>query len=348
MQYECTNAEARKGAMRGENVVALVVTWNRSDLLMQTLLGLSAQIPRLKGVLVVDNGSTDDTVEKVFSLFRDTSETSHLAEKLGLDAFSFPSDWGGALWALGKNTGGAGGFSSGLERLLSTGLAWDWVWLMDDDVSPRPGALEQLLCFSGRSACLQAGKVLPDGSMEEWWGHLNERRLREEPWVEQASTGVLRQASFGCFEGMLLRRGMAGRVPLPDPGFFVNGDDVVYGFSLSLLGPVLWVGMPLMDKLLDKRCLKKIWGRHRYCPPPGTVYYAVRNQLLRGLWLRRLCPARFPLRRVWFSFLSYACREGFKSLLLRRQIAVFGAVCRGVVHAVGLRPQIRRPRRWTV
>ena len=81
--------------MRGENVVALVVTWNRSDLLMQTLLGLSAQIPRLKGVLVVDNGSTDNTVEKVFSLFRDTSETSHLAEKLGLDAFSFPSDWGG-------------------------------------------------------------------------------------------------------------------------------------------------------------------------------------------------------------------------------------------------------------
>ena len=47
----------------GVRVVAVVVTWNRRDLLEESLAALAAQTLAPAAVVVVDNASTDGTTE---------------------------------------------------------------------------------------------------------------------------------------------------------------------------------------------------------------------------------------------------------------------------------------------
>ncbi len=74
----------------GRRIVAVVVTFNRLDMLRRQLARL-AEIPELDEVLVVDNASTDGTGEWL------RTQPVHRRSSLT------------------ENTGGAGGFSHGLE-----------------------------------------------------------------------------------------------------------------------------------------------------------------------------------------------------------------------------------------
>src|SRR5581483_11127319 len=89
-------------------VVAVLVTYNRRDLLTEALGALGRQTRPLDAVLVVDNASNDGTPD----LVRDR----------------FPAV---ELVSLRRNTGGAGGFAAGVACALDRGA--DLVWLMDDD-----------------------------------------------------------------------------------------------------------------------------------------------------------------------------------------------------------------------
>src|SRR3954468_24833525 len=101
----------------GRRIVAVVVTFNRLAMLQRQLQRL-AEVPELDEVLVVDNASTDGTGEWLATAGV-TAET------------------------LTSNTGGAGGFSHGLQRAIESGA--ELVWLMDDDGLPEPDCLGLLL-----------------------------------------------------------------------------------------------------------------------------------------------------------------------------------------------------------
>lgn len=105
-------------------VVAVVVTYNRRDLLADTLAALDAQSRRPDAVVLIDNASTDGTPGRLAELgwLKDPTHTCH---------------------RLPRNTGGAGGFAAGVDRAIAAGA--DWVWLMDDDGYPDADALERLL-----------------------------------------------------------------------------------------------------------------------------------------------------------------------------------------------------------
>ncbi|HSS69002.1 MAG TPA: glycosyltransferase [Nocardioidaceae bacterium] len=125
-----------------ERVVAVVVTWNRRELLAESLSALAAQTRALDGVIVVDNASDDGTDEL-------------LAREVGrLDGFESVRT--------SRNIGGAGGFALGIERALASGC--DAVWLMDDDTVPEPTAVERLLDarerYAGETPALVASKVV--------------------------------------------------------------------------------------------------------------------------------------------------------------------------------------------
>ena len=125
-------------------VVAVVVTWNRRDLLVESLAALRAQTHPPAEIVVVDNASTDGTTE----LLRDESD--------GLQVVH-----------LTRNTGGAGGFAAGIERALT--LEPDLVWLLDDDTVPTETAAERLVAawaaYPGpvRPAVLASRVVWTDG-----------------------------------------------------------------------------------------------------------------------------------------------------------------------------------------
>ena len=104
-------------------VVAVVVTWNRRDLLVESLTAVESQSLPPAGVVVVDNASTDGTAQLLVDRYG------------GRDEFE--------VVTLTRNIGGAGGFAAGIERALT--LEPDLVWLLDDDTVPTPSAAEMLV-----------------------------------------------------------------------------------------------------------------------------------------------------------------------------------------------------------
>ena len=116
-------------------VVAVVVAFDRRELLVGALGALAGQTRGVDALVLVDNASTDGSGEAARSL----------ADTAGL-----PLD----LVTLARNTGGAGGFAAGIARALA-GHDPDLLWLMDDDTVPGPTALAALL--DARSAWAEAG-----------------------------------------------------------------------------------------------------------------------------------------------------------------------------------------------
>lgn len=108
-------------------IFMVVVTYNRKDLLVQCLSAALGQSKPLDGIVVVDNASTDGTREF-------------------LRSEGFLSRDNVTLLSLEENSGGAGGFYTGLKYAMDNGA--DWVWMMDDDAVPNPDALEKLLLNS--------------------------------------------------------------------------------------------------------------------------------------------------------------------------------------------------------
>jgi len=106
-------------------VWAIIVTRDRRELLRECLAALGAQQRPADHVLVVDNASSDGTVEMVLTKHPDVE-----------------------LLSLAVNEGGAGGFHEGMRRAHGGGA--EWLWVMDDDTVPEPGALSELLAAPQR------------------------------------------------------------------------------------------------------------------------------------------------------------------------------------------------------
>ena len=194
-------------------VVAVVVTWNRRELLVEALAALRRQSHELSALVVVDNASTDGTDEL-------------LAQEAGLDVV-----------VLEKNTGGAGGFAVGIEQALTHGP--DLVWLLDDDTIPTPDAARGLVRAwqeyagpAGRRPAVLASKVVwTDGRDHPM--NTPRRKPGASAAEDRAAAGVqavaIRSASFVsimCDARVIRERGL----PLAD--YFLWNDDFEYSTRL--------------------------------------------------------------------------------------------------------------------
>ena len=90
-----------------DRVAAVVVTYNRAEMLRQCLMSLQKQTMPCD-ILVVDNASTDDTQALV------QRAAQH-------DASIFYRN-------TGENLGGAGGFNFGMRWAVEAGYAFVWLW----------------------------------------------------------------------------------------------------------------------------------------------------------------------------------------------------------------------------
>lgn len=99
------------------SIAVVIVTYNRYNLLVKSIAALRNQTHKLDGIIVVNNGSTDET-EKWLTTQDD------------LLVFNQP------------NTGGSGGFHRGIKEANENGF--DWIWVMDDDAFADEFAVEEL------------------------------------------------------------------------------------------------------------------------------------------------------------------------------------------------------------
>jgi rhamnopyranosyl-N-acetylglucosaminyl-diphospho-decaprenol beta-1,3/1,4-galactofuranosyltransferase len=244
------------------NVQAVVVAYNRRELLSEALDAIGSQSHELDAVHVVDNASTDGTSEMV--------------------ARDYP---GVALHTMPTNTGGAGGFAAGLAYALDAGA--DLVWLMDDDTVPTPTALEELLrareTFAGPTPAALASKVVWSDGRDH---PMNTPRPR--PGASRAD--LARAAAIGCFPvrsasfvSLLVSADAVRDVGLPEADFFLWNDD--FEFSTRLLRDR--VGLYCPASVVEHRT--KTFGSTD-ADPGERFYYEVRNKVWTFTRSRGLAP----------------------------------------------------------
>jgi GT2 family glycosyltransferase len=194
-------------------VTAVVVTYNRRELLNSCLHSLIAQSFSLDRIVVVDNASTDGSEEVVGSFE------------------------GVELVRLEENLGSAGGFAAGVEAALAEEC--DWIWLMDDDAEPAPDALERLLASSGADdptvAALCPAVVLPDGAIDVKHRGTWRKRPRPLPASEYVA-GTVSPIDFFTWVGPLIRAEAARAAGPPMAELFIWADDYEYSFRVRRHG----------------------------------------------------------------------------------------------------------------
>lgn len=191
-------------------VVAVVVTYNRLELLKKCVASLQEQTAPCD-VLIVDNASTDETSQwlklQTSIAFRNT----------------------------GSNLGGAGGFNYGMRWAVEAG--YDYVWVMDDDTLPKPDALEKLLeadeILKGNYGWLSSVALWTDGSE----CRMNRQKLKKSyyEYSPLLKDGLV-QAEQATFVSLLLPAENICRFGLPIKEFFLWGDDIEYTRRIAVRG----------------------------------------------------------------------------------------------------------------
>lgn len=189
--------------MNNEKVAAIIVTYNRKDLLMKNVNACLRQSRKPDGIFVIDNASTDGTDV----LFQDPA---------------ILADGTITYRRLPANIGGAGGFYEGMKQAFDEG--YDLFWMMDDDGCPDLTCLEILL---------ERGKHL------DVCGPLI---YCEQPGRTHSSFYVdgkkyddvdeLQNHAFATpvhpFNGTLLKREVVAKVGFPKKELFIWGDEQEY------------------------------------------------------------------------------------------------------------------------
>ncbi|MDO5727402.1 MAG: glycosyltransferase, partial [Bowdeniella nasicola] len=201
-----------------------------------------------------------------------------------LQTTSWPMDV--TVRRLKRNTGGAGGFSFGIEAAFAQG--YDAFWIMDDDTVPTPTALAELERgmhrFEQRSGSLPSFAcsmvVFPDGEVCEM-------NIPTPTWdwtrdmVHDEDYTLVNSCSFvSC----LITAEAVRECGLPYREYFIWFDDVEYTLRLSRFHPGIFVPASRVHHLLPANRgvnfgdvnEKNLW----------KFQYGVRNQISAAFSLR--------------------------------------------------------------
>lgn len=206
-------------------VSAVILTYNRKELLAQCLEAITGQSRPVDRIIVVDNAGTDGTVEWLTQEWGDRIE----------------------LYRLPKNVGASGGFHTLMRIGYERGD--DAIWVMDDDVIPAPDALERLVEAEEKLASrnIVAPFVIstawtPDGELNNVPA-IDGRRdgLSSPKWPALLGEGLIpvRRATF---VSMLLKREAMREHGLPISEMFMWSEDTEYTRRLTSVHPGWLVG----------------------------------------------------------------------------------------------------------
>lgn len=237
------------------HVAIVILNWNNAQDTIACLDAVAQLTYPYMSVLVVDNGSSDDSVEQISA--------------------SHPKV---TLVPLGENYGYTGGNNRGIELALEQGC--DYVWLLNDDAVVAPDSLSRLMDVASvlpiagilgpkiytceeRQTILSAGGTLVDG-----WRVVQHGVGQPD----EASYDKLTDVDFimGC--AMLVNRHLIEQIGMFEEGFFAYEEDVEWCYRAKQSGfRVLYVPQA------------HVWHpdtRLRDEYSPRVVYYMARNKLL--------------------------------------------------------------------
>jgi GT2 family glycosyltransferase len=261
-------------------VTAVILTYNRSALLRRCLQAVIDQVHQCDCIIVVDNGSTDDTLEILKSEWIDRV----------------------TIYALPNNIGAAGGFNVGLHLAYQQGA--DFIWLMDDDVIAEATALERLLKAESFLRAqeisppylvsnAQSPEGLPTNTPEIHFA-LNSMAYSTWPlFLDQCIVPVGR----ATFVSILLPRETIKQFGLPIADLFIWGEDMEFTMRITRNGPGYLVGN---SRVIHVRAAAGAPDVRKETDPRRIkyFYYLKRNQMFMRRRLRHGSVTKHILRQV--------------------------------------------------
>jgi len=198
----------------GPQVWCVVLNWNNADDTIECLTALRSCTYRNLTVMLVDNGSTDDSVGRI--------KVAHP------DILSLES---------GENLGFAGGNNLGIRYALAQGA--DFIWLLNNDTQPDPNALTALVAKAESdhrlgavaSICYYADapsrvQAWAGSRVNLWIGYSGLSRVpRADDWFDSLNAA-----------SMLISRAALEHVGLLDEGFFLYWEDTEFCVRLRKHG----------------------------------------------------------------------------------------------------------------
>jgi GT2 family glycosyltransferase len=196
-------------------VLAYIHNFNQADVIDGAIDAVLHQTRRPDGLLLVDNASTDGTLNRAFpeqvSVIRNAT-----------------------------NLGSCGAIGVGLSHALERGF--DWMWLLDADSVAEPEALARLLDLyaswpstlqeeTGLIACLpydeSIGRSL-HGLLFTRYGRVVFTPAPEQRYYECHMTHV--------WSGSLYRLAAVRRIGLPNPDYFIDRGELEYAYRMKKAG----------------------------------------------------------------------------------------------------------------
>jgi rhamnopyranosyl-N-acetylglucosaminyl-diphospho-decaprenol beta-1,3/1,4-galactofuranosyltransferase len=182
-----------------DKVIAVIVTYNRQQLLANCITALKNQTRKLDSILVINNGSTDETQKWL----KKQKDIDHITQ---------------------ANVGSGGGFYTGIKIAFERG--YHWIWLMDDDGFPKEDALEKLLEDDVEELLLRNCSVINKEDKKSFvWKTLHYKN------IDEVKSKVIQNIAHP-FNGTLLHRKIVERVGFPNPKLFLWGDETEYYYRI--------------------------------------------------------------------------------------------------------------------
>lgn len=185
-----------------KKVAAVVVTYNRLELLKRSIESLRDQTYKEFDIVIVNNGSTDGT-----------------------------TDWIGTLNDVivinQENCGGAGGFYTGQKYAYDNG--YEWVWMMDDDGVADKDELNELVSCCVLQNILYANALVVN---------IEDRKsLAFHPTVsiETVNTDKTHHY-FSPYNGTLINRRLFDKIGFIKREMFIWGDELEYSYRAQKFG----------------------------------------------------------------------------------------------------------------
>lgn len=246
-----------------EKVIAVVVTYNRVTLLSECITALRNQTRKPDAILIVNNGSTDTTEQ-----WLQQQPDIHFINQ--------------------KNVGSSGGFSSGINWAYKNG--YSWIWCMDDDGYPKEDALDNLLqADDGTLRLYNCAVVNKENKKDFVW------KTADYKTIDDVKENIIKGIGHP-FNGTMLHRRIVERVGVPQPKFFLWGDETEYYYRIIKQNeiPVCTVASSIHYHPASAFTYKQDWDYKS----TWKMYFYVRNRLF-------IHKAKFSNKAV--ALINYCC-----------------------------------------
>lgn len=198
--------------MNTYNIATVVVTYNRKAMLCDCLQAIACQTFKPKAVYIIDNASSDGTREHLV-VNGYVSEDSNIV---------YINDIKFIYVQLAENTGGAGGFYTGMKIANEEG-EYDAVWVMDDDGQPHADCLHYLASHLDKYDYISP-TVLSIENRKSLSFPYNGHMLEFDDFAVNSINNIVE--GYACpMNGILYSKRLLSTVGYPIPNLFIWGDE---------------------------------------------------------------------------------------------------------------------------